>query len=558
MRAAEVKNSIPAVQYVRMSSEHQRYSIENQTAAISEYAAARGYKIIKTYADAGRSGLSLKGRHALQRLLADVLDPNRDFSVILVLDVSRWGRFQDVDQAAHYEYLCRAAGLKVSYVAEPFENDLSAVSVIMKTLKRIMAGEYSRELSVKLSRAHEQQARLGFKQGGTLVYGFRRLLLDEKGSPRFVLEPGQRKAISTDRIVIVPGPPDEQKVIRRIFRLYVTGQYSRAEIAERLNKEGVVAARGETWSAVKVRNLLRSELCIGCYTYNASTSKLQSPSRSNPNHLWIRVATGKPIVSAKTFRRAQRRAKQRRGAIMRDAVLLEKLRNLLKQKGRLSHTMVRKSQHIPSSSTYRNHFGSLLKAYELIGYDSPFKYGKYEPWTDEELMAGLKKLHKHHGYLTVKIINTCEEIPCSNVFKRRFGSLKEAYKAAGLPVLTHSECQKAGRQRQMDLCRATRDGRLRKDGSLHIQRYSSEAILKGLRTLYQRYGYISGSLIAQASNLPSVPAIARRFGGLLKAYEAAGYCATRNQVQSAAALHRKVPKPRPKKINQSRARIHVR
>jgi DNA invertase Pin-like site-specific DNA recombinase len=533
-----------------MSSEHQRYSIENQTAAIREYAKARGYKIIRTYADTGRSGLSLKGRHSLQRLLADVLDSARAFSAILVLDVSRWGRFQDVDQAAHYEYLCRAAGLKVAYVAEPFENDLSAVSVIMKTLKRIMAGEYSRELSVKLSRAHEQQARLGFKQGGTLVYGFRRLLLDEKGTPRFVLDPGQRKAISTDRVIIVPGPPQEQKVIRRIFRMYVTGQYSRVEIAARLNKEGILATPGQTWSAVKVRNLLRSELCIGCYTYNVSTSKLQSPTKSNPGHLWIRVATGKPIVSVRTFRRAQRRAKKRRGAALRDEHLLDKLRKLLKQKGRLSHTLLRKCPSVPSNSTYRNHFGSLIKAYELIGYDSPFKSGKYEPWTNEELVSGLKGLFARQGYLSVKTINEYGDIPCADVLKRRFGSLKKAYIAAGLPVLTHSECQKAARERQLALCRKSRDGRLRKDGSIFTQRYSSEAILSGLRKLHRDHGYISGSIISEALNLPSVPAIARRFGGLLEAYRQAGYYVTQGDVQSAASLFRKVPKPRPAKANQ--------
>ena len=370
-------------------------------------------------------------------------------------------------------------------------------------------------------------------------------MLDEKGNPRFILEPGQRKAIATDRVVIVPGPVEALRVIRRIFRMYVTGQYSRTEIAERLNREGVATTRGESWSAVKVRNLLRNELCIGCYRYNASTRKLQSPSRSNPEHLWIRVATSKPIVSVKMFRRAQRRAAKRRGAALRDAYLLKRLQQLLKKKGRLSHTIVRNAQHVPSSSTYRNHFGSLRKAYALIDYASPYQAGNYEPWSDEELLSGLKALFKRQGYLTVKTINACEDIPCSDVFKRRFGSLKEAYQAAGLPVLTHSECQKAARRRQLEECRQPPNGKLRYDGSITTQRYSSEAIIKGLRKLHQKHGYLSGSIIAHADFLPSVPAIARRFGGLLTAYRAAGYDATRRQIQSAACVSRKIPKPRP-------------
>src|SRR6185437_1934674 len=166
-----------AVEYVRMSTEHQRYSITNQRSAIATYAEGRGYELIRSYEDAGKSGLTLKGRDGLQRLLADTLGPTRDFSAIIVLDVSRWGRFQDPDQAAHYEFLCRQAGVRVIYCAEPFVDDFGPMTSVLKNLKRVMAAEYSRELSVKLSRARLQQARLGFRQGSPISYGFRRQLV---------------------------------------------------------------------------------------------------------------------------------------------------------------------------------------------------------------------------------------------------------------------------------------------------------------------------------------------------------------------------------------------
>jgi predicted site-specific integrase-resolvase len=121
----ETQEFIRAVQYVRMSTEHQRYSLIKKQNAIAEYALVKGYEIIDTYADPGKSGLSLRGRRALQKLLSDALNPDRRFDAILVLDVSRWGRFQDPDQAAHYEFICRQAGLKVVYCSEAFENDNS-------------------------------------------------------------------------------------------------------------------------------------------------------------------------------------------------------------------------------------------------------------------------------------------------------------------------------------------------------------------------------------------------------------------------------------------------
>src|SRR5450830_13271 len=130
--------SLRAVQYVRMSTEHQQYSTENQAEKIREYAKRRNIEIVRTYTDAGKSGLSIEGRASLQRLIHDVESGTPDFQIILVYDVSRWGRFQDADESAYYEYRCRRAGIQVVYCAEQFENDGSPVSTIVKGVKRAM------------------------------------------------------------------------------------------------------------------------------------------------------------------------------------------------------------------------------------------------------------------------------------------------------------------------------------------------------------------------------------------------------------------------------------
>src|SRR5882724_4976993 len=125
-----------AAQYLRMSSENQRYSTENQQNAISEYAEQHGYAVVASYIDAGKSGLSLKGRDALNQLLSDALAAPRAFDTIPVLDVSRWGRFQNPDQAAHYEFLYRQAGVRVVYCCEPFGGDVTPPPPTVKHLKR--------------------------------------------------------------------------------------------------------------------------------------------------------------------------------------------------------------------------------------------------------------------------------------------------------------------------------------------------------------------------------------------------------------------------------------
>lgn len=146
MSLAEESEGPPvrAAQYVRMSTEHQKYSTENQADIIAQYAARRGFEIVRTYEDAGKSGLRLDGRLSLQALIADVRSGSADFEAVLVYDVSRWGRFQDADESAYYEFICREAGIKIHYCAEQFENDGSLSATIIKSMKRAMAGEYSR------------------------------------------------------------------------------------------------------------------------------------------------------------------------------------------------------------------------------------------------------------------------------------------------------------------------------------------------------------------------------------------------------------------------------
>ena len=124
--------TLRAAEYVRMSTEHQQYSTQNQAKTIREYAEHRGIEIIKTYSDDAKSGLVIGGRAALQQMIADVEAGDAEFSVILVYDVTRWGRFQDVDESAYYEYRCRRGGMQVEYCAEQFENDGSPTSTIVR------------------------------------------------------------------------------------------------------------------------------------------------------------------------------------------------------------------------------------------------------------------------------------------------------------------------------------------------------------------------------------------------------------------------------------------
>src|SRR5258705_4180636 len=113
--------------------------------------------------------------------------------MILVYDFSRWVRFQDADESAYYEYVCRRVGIQVAYCAEQFENDGSPVSTIVKGVKRAMAGEYSRELSAKVFAGQCRLIELGFRQRGPAGYRLRRRLIDSQGARKAELSRGEQK-----------------------------------------------------------------------------------------------------------------------------------------------------------------------------------------------------------------------------------------------------------------------------------------------------------------------------------------------------------------------------
>jgi DNA invertase Pin-like site-specific DNA recombinase len=366
---------IPAAQYLRMSTEHQQYSLENQSSAIQKYAESRGFEVVRTYSDAAKSGLGIQRRPGLRQLLQDVVGGVHTYSAILVYDVSRWGRFQDTDESAHYEFLCKSAGVPVHYCAETFANDGTLPSLIMKALKRTMAGEYSRELGVKVLAGQKRLAGLGFKQGGPPGYGLRRMLVSADRQPKQPLDSGERKSLATDRVILVPGPNLEVQIVRAIFRMLLTEKMSVYAIARRLNHRGTPYVKGSEWDYQAVYAILTQPKYAGHYVYGRTSSRLYTPTVRLPRSEWVVTSSAiEPIIAPSTFEAAQQILRSR--TIHRpDDALLEALKTLLARKGQLSLRVIQDSPLVPSPSTYRRRFGSLRRAYELIGYGHSEDFG---------------------------------------------------------------------------------------------------------------------------------------------------------------------------------------
>jgi DNA invertase Pin-like site-specific DNA recombinase len=381
---------IRAAEYVRMSTDHQQYSTENQRAAIQRFADTHGIAIVRSFVDAGKSGVGIQGRDALQDLLRTVESGQADFSTILVYDVSRWGRFQEPDEGAYYEFRCVRANITVQYCAEQFPTDNAPMSAVMKSLKRAMAGEYSRELSAKVFAGQCRLITLGFRQGGTPGYGLRRQLLDQHGQPKAILQRGERKSFQLERVILTPGPDAEVATVRRIYHLFTMEHRSEGEIADLLNNEGILAGEGRRWTRSTLRELLTNEKYIGNNLYNRTSTKLQSSRVENDPAQWVRCNNAyQPVIGPEIFAQAQEIINQR-GHRYTDEELLQRLRELLRQHGMLSGLIINEAADMPSTAIYASRFQSLRRAYELIGYTPARDYAYLA------INQAVRALHQEH------------------------------------------------------------------------------------------------------------------------------------------------------------------
>lgn len=495
-----------AAEYVRMSTDDQKYSPENQSAKNHAYAAAHGMKIVRTYSDHGKSGLTFDRRDALRQLIEDVLANRADYNAILVYDVSRWGRFQDPDESGYYEYICKRAGIPVHYCAEQFQNDTTPYAAALKALKRASAADYSRDLSVKVFAGKSRLISLGYTQGGPPGYALRRLLVDPHGRVKGILAPGEHKSIKTDRVILTPGPPHEVAILRWMFTSLVRGKNVK-EIVDSLNRRGVPTATGGPWNGAGLRRILTSERYIGNLVWNQHSFKLQNKFVRNDPKMWLRAENAlAAIIEPRLFEAAQLALPNRhapRGVPRRysDERLLNALRRLLRKRGRLTSHLLNK-EGLQSAPTYTARFGSLKRAFHLVGFDLD-KYRKRTGYrlpgpmnlSNEQMLAGLRELLKKQNCLSTTIINKTKKLPSANAYRGRFGSLIDAYRLVGFVP--------RARLRPRDL--------------------SDPEMLSLLTTLWNNHGHLSPTVINKSADLPSATVYHRRFGGLREAYKLIGY-----------------------------------
>ena len=164
--------------------------------------------------------------------------------------------------------------------------------------------------------------------------------------------------------------------MRQMYRLFVERGMSEAQIAAQLNDDGCRTDLGREWTRGAVHQVLISEKYVGNNVYNRISQKLKGRRVRNPPDMWIRAnGAFAAVVEVDVFAKAQALIAQRTQRLDNTEMLFV-LRRLLERQGALSGLIIDEQDDMPSSSAYRTRFGSLVRAYGLVGYrpDRDFRY----------------------------------------------------------------------------------------------------------------------------------------------------------------------------------------
>jgi hypothetical protein len=135
--------------------------------------------------------------------------------------------------------------------------------------------------------------------------------------------------------------------------------------------------------------VLINEKYVGNNVWNRGSFKLKKKRVRNSPDMWIRAEGAfEPIVDQSLFEAAQAIIRERSQRVT-DEEMLAILRSLLQEHGYLSGLIIDETDRGPSSSAYQHRFGSLLRAYELVGFtpDRDYRY--------IEINRALRRMHPH-------------------------------------------------------------------------------------------------------------------------------------------------------------------
>jgi len=263
---AKAETLIPAVAYIRMSSNQQDASPKQQRQEIGKVAAKDGYQIIRWYEDPGISGDDTRKRKQFLQMVRDA-EEKRDFAAIIVWDQDRLGRFDSIE-AGRWIFPLREAGIWLVTVTKGRVDWNTFQGRMMFSIIQEGKHQYLIDLSKNVLRGKVASARNG-RSASNPAMGYDRQFYDEHGKPARRVQYGEKfrrpkgwsvRFVFSDDAALL-------KNIRWIWETFTSTDWGVTTIARDLNRRGILTPNGKAWSVETVEGILTNRVYTGANVF---------------------------------------------------------------------------------------------------------------------------------------------------------------------------------------------------------------------------------------------------------------------------------------------------
>ena len=342
---------------VRVSTDRQERSIDEQKESIREAARRDNVKLLEGDSWCGDEGISgsILDRPGLQKLLA-LCRTKTDVTDVYFWKRNRLTRSIDPLDGLSIEREIERSGKKIHFVQGIQKTGNKLIDFLASGIEYAEAGQYLVNLSSDTIRGLVPLTNAGYDAGRPTPYGFDRKVVDTAGRELYrirslgrgvyhktspsgdvqVYENGVKpRKEDSAHSTLVPGDPERVEVIRYIFESYAHGEKGTRAIVEELNERGIPSARGSLWSVGTVHDMLLNPVYYGANVWNVRsfskyhTIKNGTPSaheedvhgkRFNDKEHWIVADAAhsfEGIITKELFDLAQARRRKRNSPYLR-------------------------------------------------------------------------------------------------------------------------------------------------------------------------------------------------------------------------------------------------
>jgi DNA invertase Pin-like site-specific DNA recombinase len=240
--------SARAVAYWRMSSSPQEKSIPQQRAEMLPKAQLERVEIVHEFKDEGKSGGGMGKRDAFLEMVAFCQRQRAEgepVEAVVCYDTSRFSRATSMETAHHIWAFQQAGVFRLLTYERWFDFRKEEDRAIFLLQQDFTNNRYLRDLSQRILRGKKSVAAAGYFTGGTVPYGFDRVLLDERGGEVARFRRGEKVRLRKQgwREVLAPIPDDdpdparqlERQTVLWLFNTFAGAEVSYRSLAERLN-----------------------------------------------------------------------------------------------------------------------------------------------------------------------------------------------------------------------------------------------------------------------------------------------------------------------------------